>query len=119
METQKDTITAQDLFSFEVNPAINRAMNQLEETFDSVNLDFEDEITLTARKHAMSHEQIEKVLADRAGKWTEIFHGTRNVVDALQTAYCDVLGEENASRIFKRVVAEGQKAMSKEEHKNE
>jgi len=54
VEPQKEALTPQELFSIEVDAAINRAMNQLEETFDSVNLDFENEVTLSASKHAMS-----------------------------------------------------------------
>jgi hypothetical protein len=107
METQKEALTAQEQCSSEVGDALERAFEELDSAFESVNLDFAETVKLAASKHAMSGEQIEKALADFGGNEGDISIGPcrrlpgMSVIDVLRTAYDDVLGEDEADRIYK------------------
>jgi hypothetical protein len=108
VETQKDTITAQEQFAFEVGEALGHACEELESTCESVNRAFAKEVNLAASKHAMSREQVEKVLADFGGNEADIsigrgwsLAGSMNVIDVLRSAFETVLGEDKATRIYK------------------
>jgi hypothetical protein len=103
VETQNDTITAQEQFAFEVGEALDRACEELESTCEGVNRDFAKEVNLAANKHAMSRQQVAEVLADFGGNEADIsigrgwsLPGSMNVIDVLRSAYETVLGEDKA-----------------------
>jgi hypothetical protein len=75
VETQKDTITAQEQFAFEVGEALSPACEELESACEGVNRDFAQEVDLAASKLAMSRQQVEKVLADFGGNEADISIG--------------------------------------------
>ena len=108
MEIQKETWTAQEKFTFEVGEALNHALEELQYTLETVNIDFAAEIKLAAKKYGLSKEQIERELADVGGGDADIsigpgLLGSMAVVELLHPAYCDVLGKDTACRIYKGI----------------
>ena len=108
METQKEALTTQEQFASDVGDALERAFEELDSTFEGVNRDFAREVKIAASKHAMSGEQIEKVLGDFGGNEGNIstgpgrrLPGPMNIIDVLLSAYETVLGEDEAKRIYK------------------
>jgi hypothetical protein len=109
--TQKEELTAQQQFGFEVAEAITHACEELDSTCEGVNRDFAEEVTLAASGYAMNREQVEKVLADFGGNEAGIsigpgrrLPGPITVIDVLRSAYEIVLGEDEANRIYKRQI---------------
>ena len=100
METQKEALTAQDQFASEVGDALERAFEELGSTFEGVNRDFAREVKIAASKHAMSGEQIEKVLADFGGNEGNISIGPGRRLPGPMNFTADVLAQwkERASR---------------------
>jgi hypothetical protein len=109
-ENQKKK-THEEQFSFEVRDALGKAFEKLESEITAMNLDFADDVRLSAREHGMSREQIDRVLvgfavndtdisAYLANEDTNILLGLKNVVDAFRAAYDLLLGEGSADRIF-------------------
>ena len=104
-ETQKDSITPGQQFAFEVGEALGRACEELESTCEGVNPDFAKEVNIAASNHAMSRQQVAKVVADFGGNEADIslgrgwsLPGSMNVIDVLRSAYETVLGEDKANQ---------------------
>jgi len=117
VETQKEKLTAQHQFTFEVGEALNRTCEELESTCEGVNRDFAREVKLAASKHGMSGEQVGTVLVNLGRNTADIstgpgrrLPGSITVIDVLLFAYETVLDEDEANRIYKCIENAGKEA---------
>jgi len=110
VEKQKATLTSQEQFESEVDKAVDCALGGMSFACETINNLFAEEVKLSAEKHGIGAEQIESVLGEFAGNKTGIWIGiirslpeSLTVIDALFSAYDDLIGEDAADRVYARI----------------
>lgn len=100
VDEQKKVLTVQEHFDSEVGDALERAFEELDLIFETVNLVFARDVKFAASKHGMSLEQIEASLSNYAQNDGHIsigpgkkLPGAIAVLDVLRYAYESLLGE--------------------------
>src|SRR5258706_12312201 len=110
VEKQKATLTSQEQFESEVDKAVDAGLGGMSFGCETINNLFAEEVKLSAEKHGIGAEQIESVLGEFAGNKTGIWIGiirslpeSLTVIDALFSAYDDLIGEDAADRVYARI----------------